>query len=279
MGLGLRDLRHLRLIDLSLPISPATAEPDPPRIEYLDHEEAAHHLAALASQWVAQATGRSSAPDAVTPAAFRDHLGLANENLALDSHAGTHLDAPWHFGPRSGDRPAKTIDEVPLEWCWGPGVVLDVRHRRAGEVITVGDLQEGLAKISYVLEPGDIVLIMTGADKHFYKKDYFSAHPGMSREATLWLLDQGVRVIGIDAWGFDRPAGAMIQDYLQTGDQASILPAHMVGRDREYCHIEKLTNLDQLPPKGFWVSCLPIKIEHGSAGWSRCVALVEGDPA
>ena len=117
---------------------------------------------------------------------------------------------------------------------------------------------------------------MTGADKRFREKDYFSAHAGMGRDATLWLLDQGIHVIGIDGWGFDRPAGAMLNDYLQTHDSSTLLPAHMVGREREYCHIEKLANLDKIPvPYGFWVCCFPVKIERGSAGWVRAVALVE----
>jgi kynurenine formamidase len=268
MGLGLRELCQLRLIDLSLPISPSTAEPGPPQIEYVDHRHAATELAAVATHLLQGPV--------ITEAAFHDHLGLANENLQLDSHAGTHMDAPWHFGPLCENHPSKTIDHVPLEWCFGPGVVLDVRHKNPGETITPEDLTLALAHIGYTLKPNDIVLVMTGADKHFLKQDYFSAHPGMGREATLWLLNQGIKVIGIDAWGFDRPAGAMLKDYLRSGDSDDILPAHMVGRDREYCHIEKLGNLDKIPvPYGFWVSCFPVKIERGSAGWVRAVAYVE----
>jgi kynurenine formamidase len=159
--------------------------------------------------------------------------------------------------------------------------VLDVRHKKAGDTITIEDLRCALERIGYAMEPGDIVLVMTGADKHFSQTDYFFAHPGMGREATLWLLDQGIKVIGIDAWGFDRPAGAMLKDYVQSRDKAAILPAHLAGRDREYCHIEKMANLDQIPaPTGFWVSCFPVKIERGSAGWVRAVAIVpEGGDA
>ena len=158
---------------------------------------------------------------------------------------------------------------------FGPGVVLDLRHKEPGGTITPADLQASLDRIHYPLRSGDIVLLMTGADKHYCQNDYFSAHPGMGRDATLWLLDQGIKMIGIDAWGFDRPAGAMLKDYLQSHDSASILPAHMAGRDREYCHMEKLGNLDHIPvPYGFWVSCFPVKIERGSAGWVRAVAMV-----
>jgi kynurenine formamidase len=273
MGPGLRSLQNVQIIDLSVPISSKTAEPQPPQIEYVHHRRAADELATLATRLL-----RDVQPDspAISTDAFRDGLGLANENLFLDSHAGTHLDAPWHFGPLCENKPAKTIDQIPLEWCWGPGVRLDLRHKKAGELITPQDLSDALARLSYSLNPFDIVLLMTGADRRFGHADYFAAHPGMGRDATLWLIDHGIKVAGIDAWGFDRPAGAMLRDYVHSHDADAILPAHMVGREREYCHIEKLANLDKIPcSTGFWVSCFPIKIERGSAGWTRAVALVE----
>ncbi len=280
MGANLRDLRRCRVVDLSLPISPNTAEPGPPQIQYIDHAHAAHELAAVATHLIQQASPQGSPSPTITTDAFHDHLGLANENLQLDSHAGTHMDAPWHFGPLSGSLTAKTIDQIPLSWCWGPGVVLDLRHKAPGSLISIDDLKCALNRIPHTLAAGEIVLLMTGADKHFEKPDYFSAHPGMGRDATFWLLDKGIRVIGIDAWGFDRPAGNMLKDYLASGDNSAILPAHMAGREREYCHIEKLGNLDQLPcANGFWVFCFPIKIEKGSAGWVRAVALVEDSDA
>jgi kynurenine formamidase len=275
---ALRDLQDVRLIDLSLPISPATAEPEPVAIEYVGHREGGQQMAAMATDLLRQTFRNAPEAPVITEDALPDGLGLANENLRLDTHAGTHMDAPWHFGPLCENKPAKTIDQIPLEWCFGPGVVLDLRHKRPGETILTADIKAALESIHYDLKPGDIVLLLTGADKRFHERDYFSAYAGMGREATLWLLEQGIRVIGTDAWGFDRPAGAMLQDYLRTGDRSHLLPAHLTGREHEYCHIEKLANLDQIPtPHGFWVSCFPVKVERGSAGWLRAVALVEGE--
>src|SRR5688572_26223230 len=203
MGQYLRESRF-RLIDLSLPISPSTAEPGPPRIQYVNHKQAATDLAAIATRLARQAAPSTTPPPDITEQAFPECLGLANENLELDTHAGTHMDAPWHFGPVVAGAPARTIDEVPIEWCFGPGVRLDLRHKCAGEAIEPQDLAAARARTGHHLETGDIVLLWTGADQHFEKADYFSAHPGMSREATLWLIERGVRVMGIDAWGFDR---------------------------------------------------------------------------
>jgi kynurenine formamidase len=163
---------------------------------------------------------------------------------------------------------------VPLEWCFAPGVVLDVRHKPAGDEITVADLEAALDAIHYQLRPRDIVLLHTGADKRLHSPDYF-AQPGLGRDGVLWLVGQGVKVIGIDAYTLDRPFASMVADYRRTGDGRHVWPAHFAGIAKEYCQIEKLANLDRLPrPHGFYVSCLPVKIQRASAGWCRAVALV-----
>ena len=166
---------------------------------------------------------------------------------------------------------------MPLEWCLAPGVVLDLRHKAAGDFITVADLQAALARIDYRLRPRDIVLLHTGADKRLESADYF-AQPGLGREGVLWLAERGVKMIGIDAYTLDRPFANMAADYRRTGDGRHIWPAHFAGLTREYCQIEKLANLDQIPrPHGFHVSCLPVKIHGASAGWCRAVALVPAE--
>ena len=196
------------------------------------------------------------------------------ENLNANSHTGTHIDAPYHYGATSAGKPAKRIDEVPLEWFFGPGVILDMRHKNHGDMITVEDLEEALRKMDYTLQAGDIVLIHTGAAKRWGTRGYL-LQPGLGRESTLWLVNQGIRVIGIDAWTLDRPFTSMSEDFRRTGDGRFLWPALYVGLEQEYCQIEKLTNLDLIPaPHGFYVSCLPVKIKDASAGWCRAVALV-----
>ena len=203
--------------------------------------------------------------------------GWAIEAVNAITHTGTHVDAPYHYAATSQGKPARRIDEVPLEWCLAPGVVLDVRHIPNGEFITVEHLQSVLEKIEYQLKPLDIVLLQTGADKRIDSEDYFQ-QPGLGREGVLWLVEQGVKVIGIDAYTLDRPFENMVADYKRTGDGRYIWPAHFAGITKEYCQIEKLANLDRIPhPHGFLVSCLPVKIKAASAGWCRAVALVPGE--
>ena len=149
-----------------------------------------------------------------------------------------------------------------------------MRHKAPGEFITVDDLRTALDRIGYQLRPLDIVLLQTGADKRLGTPAYFG-QPGLGREGVLWLVERGVKVIGIDAYTLDRPYASMVADYRRTGDGRFIWPAHFAGIEREYCQIEKLANLDLIPrPHGFYVSCLPVKIKDASAGWCRAVALV-----
>jgi len=257
---------RVRLIDLSVPLAhQAVSEPLKPSIRYIDH--AGEGLAQMEQFFGVQ----------LKDLVYSAGQGWAIEEITAITHTGTHVDAPYHYGATSGGRPARTIDQVPLEWCFAPGVVIDVRHLAAGATIEIADLEAALTKIEYQLRPRDIVLLHTGADKRIDSPEYF-AQPGLGRDSTLWLVEQGVRVIGIDAYTLDRPFANMVADFQRTGDGRHIWPAHFAGITREYCQIEKLANLDQIPrPHGFYVSCLPVKIERASAGWCRAVAIVEDD--
>ena len=253
-----------RLIDLSVPIEhEAVSEPWPARIRPITHE-------GEGLETFKQAFGVSER-DLV----YSDGLGGAWEELSAITHTATHMDAPWHYHPTSEGRPAKTIEQIPLEWCFADGVRLDFRHKAEGEFITVEDLQAELRRIDYQLKPLDIVLLWTGADERIQSADYFQ-QPGLGWESTVWLCDQGVKIIGIDAYTLDRSFAAMRQDFERTGDGHFIWPAHFAGIIREYCQIEKLANLGALPgPTGYKVMCFPIKVAGASAGWVRAVALVE----
>lgn len=251
----------MKIIDLSVPTEESPSEALALKVTHQDHKETAPVLAKFFGCEEKDLQGG---------------LGYANDKVEMISHSGTHLDAPWHYAPQSEGKVARTIDQIPLEWCYGDGVVLDFRQKQKGSVVTTGDLRQELKRIDYTLKPFDIVLIMTGADKFWGKAEYFDAGCGMCRESTLWLVDQGIRVMGIDAWGWDRPFWAIKEAFLQTGDRKILWEAHLAGIEREYCHLEKLANLDQLPrPFGFKVACFPVKLTGGSAGWCRAVAILE----
>jgi kynurenine formamidase len=247
-----------RLIDLSVPVQDGPSEATAVEVAVLDHAAAPAALG-------------------LSPEDFPDGTAISNETITLTTHTGTHMDAPLHYGPLSGGHRAIAIDEIPLEWCFAPGVRLDLRHVPPGAGISVTDIEDALAKAAYDLQPGDIPLIWTGADRLWGASAYRSEHPGMTRESTAWLVGRGARVIGIDSWGFDRPFASMIGDYRATGDSALLWPAHLYGRERAYCQLEKLANLDALPADyGFTVACFPVKLAGLGAAWTRVVAIVAG---
>lgn len=251
----------MKLIDLSTAIDPAVQDPLPFSLTYQSHEEGAQNIGPRLF--------------GVEPDAFPEGKGLAGETVSLTGHAGTHVDAPWHYWPTSEGRPARTIDQLPLEWFYGDGVVLNFTDKPAGYEISAADLQERLAAIGYQLKPFDIVLLRTDASKRMYEKDYAQSHAGASAEATRWLIGQGIRVMGIDAWGWDIPLSFQAADYKSNPRDGVLWAAHYVGKDHEYSQIEKLANLDLLPDFGFKISVFPVKLKGGSAGWTRAVAFVE----
>ncbi|MBM83015.1 MAG: cyclase [Planctomycetaceae bacterium] len=209
------------------------------------------------------------------PQHLKTGLGWANDTIKLSTHGTTHVDAPWHYGPVCEGQPAKTIDEVPLDYFHGPGVVLDMRHLDTNAAASVEDIQAALEKIDHQLSPGDVVLIQTGNDRLLGSRQYFSSGPGVSAAGTRWILDQGVKLTGIDSWGWDAPLIHQAKIAKETGRNDIFWEAHYVGVEKEYCHIERLANLDKLPSKGFTVSAFPLKVKGGSAGPSRVVAMIE----
>lgn len=200
----------------------------------------------------------------------------AEEIVTLCTHNGTHLDAPYHFHSTTNQgEPSKKIDEVPLEWCFQPAIKLDFRHFPDGYVVTATDVKAELIRIQHTLKPLEIVLVNTCAGERYGYDDYVTSGCGMGREATLYLLQQGVKLTGTDGWSWDAPFVHTHQKFQETGDTSLIWEGHKAGKDMEYCHLEKLHNLEILPAKGFTVCCFPVKIKAASAGWTRAVAIID----
>ena len=273
-----------RIIDLSVPITPSGGEPLPPKIKYRDHKAGAALMALAPAQdtrskakSLRNIAGGLLSGKRVRKRDFPKGLALAWEDVRTQTHHGTHVDAPWHYGPTSEGKPARTIDQLPLSWFLGPGVRLDFRRQPPGAKLGVEDLERELAEIGHRLDPGEIVLLWTGADAYWGQPEYLENYCGLGAGATRWLVDQGIRVIGTDAWSLDRPPLYMGRDFLATRDPAHLWPAHFAGREREYCQVEKLANLGELPgPTGYTVICFPVLVERASAGWTRAVAIVGG---
>ena len=131
-----------KLIDISVPLQndvPADPPGGHPTIQYVDHQQGLARMLGFFP-----GLKKEELPDG---------QGWAVEQVSLSTHNGTHLDAPWHFASTmdKGKR-AITIDKVPLDWCYRPGVKLDFRHLPDGHVVNAAKpLQEVVAQVNGVI--------------------------------------------------------------------------------------------------------------------------------
>jgi len=264
------------IIDLSLPIDDTLVETHDAKIDRISHAEGVEHF-----NWVVmnKQPGGQERFDKGERVATADEIPdgemLSLEVVHSSVHMGTHVDAPFHYGSQCEGKPAKMIMDIPLEWCHGPGVVLDFTYMKYPQNITRDDVVTALDKINYKLKAMDIVLINTGGDKLLGTPDYVNKYVGVLPEAVEYILDQGVKMMGVDTIGLDRPCFEMFKEFLATKDKSKIWPSHFLGRRREFCHMERMGNLSAIPKAfGFTVSCFPVKVRDAGAGWVRAVAIV-----
>lgn len=250
----------MRIVDLSAPI--ASTPPDVPpyarvEVHYTSHAEGAAQVGTLLG---------------VPPELLRDGEGWAVEELRLGTHSVTHVDAPWHYNSTIAGVPAATIDRLPLEWFFADGVVLDMTLTADGEKVEAQHVKAALETTGHLLKPLDIVLLRTGRDAFYGNSDYLLRGPSVTPGATRWLFDRGVRVMGIDAWGWDGPLNRQAAEALARREPGVFWAAHQCNLP--YSQIERLVNLGALPPTGFKVACFPLKVAAGSAGPARVVAIL-----
>ena len=253
------------LIDISMHLENDVVADPPgfgPHIDYVTHHDSVEYMLSFFP--------------GLTQDQLPDGEAWALENIRLNTHNGTHLDAPYHFHStmNRGER-AITIDEVPLDWCLQPGLKLDFRHFDDGYVVTADDVEAELARIGHELRPLEIVVVNTRAGGCYGQPDYVSTGCGMGHDATMYLLERGVRLTGTDGWSWDAPFVHTKEKFAETRDASLIWEGHKAGREIGYCHLEKLHNLEALPADGFMISCFPVKIRGASAGWTRAVAILE----
>jgi kynurenine formamidase len=258
-----------KFVDLSIFLeNDVMSDPPPfgPKIQYFTHDNTFEQIAPFFP-----GLRREDLPDGE---------GWAVEMVQLSTHNGTHLDAPYHFHSTmdkalGAKKPAIAIHDVPLEWCFQPGVKLDFRHFDDGYVVTAADVEAELKRIGHRLAPLEIVVVNTRAGSRYGQPDYVASGCGMGYEATMYLLERGIRLTGTDAWSWDAPFVHTAKKYGATHDASLIWEGHKAGRDIGYCHLEKLHNLESLPVDGFTISCFPHKIRGASAGWTRAVAIFD----
>lgn len=181
---------------------------------------------------------------------------FATNNLLINEHGPTHSDATYEYDPQG-----QYIDEMPLEYFYGPALCLDLSHISPDDYITPDDLKSAVEKTGQVLQEGDIVLLYTGHYNRAYGTDeWLTRYTGLNYEGAKWLAQQGVVNIGIDAPAIDNP-----MDPLFSG--------HLVCREYQMTNTENLCNLDQVAGKRFLYFGLPLRIRKGTGSPIRAVAV------
>ena len=233
----------MKLIDLSIDFDNDTKCDIPgnsPKIIYHDHKD---EYSVKSFSMVFRGVTQEELIDGET---------WATEKTAFDTHNGTHMYAPYHFhSTMNMGEPAWTIDQVPLEWCVGPGVAVDMGDKPTGYQLTSKDFIAYFEKIHYTLKSGDVVLLHSNARTKWDTDEYWRTGCGVGREGTLWLLDKGVHCVGTDAWSWDIPLPVQGMLYAKTKNPSIIWEGHKAGCEKAYVQIEKLCNLETLPKFGF----------------------------
>lgn len=193
-------------------------------------------------------------------------------NFSTAEHGGTHIDAPIHFAKN-----AQTLDEIPLENLIGNGIKIDISEKAIKDpdyLISVEDLKNW-EKIHGRIPDRSIILFQTGfgqfypnAQKYLGTKNRGTEaikelhFPGLSHEAAEWLIqNRNFKAIGIDTASIDY-------------GRSREFKTHVALMSRNIPAFENVANLDKLPPSGFKIIALPIKIKGGSGGPLRIIAIL-----
>lgn len=188
--------------------------------------------------------------------------------VLVSEHGPTHVDALTHLDPTED----RSIDNLPLEWFYGPAVGVDVSHVTAEEFIEVDDLEAGLEDGDLDLREGDAITMHTGHRAANYGVDdpekryaYLYDYPGLSEEAAYWLGERGVRNIGIDAPSIDHARALETKEY----------PAHDMCAEYSVLNTENMANLDAVAGLRYTLCAIPLKLRDGTGSPIRPIAILE----
>lgn len=263
----------MRLIDITRPLDPRDMEKLPPQVRgeaaatmVPDIEYARPDVEGVAAMCAAFACCPDDLPRGE---------GLGAERLVLNTHLGTHVDAPLHYGTQCEGKPARSITDISLEELFVDGLVLDLRGKcTPGEAITVDALKAAIDANGGPITSGCALMIRTGQEDHPLGDPDFFNYPGMGREGTLFLAATGAKILGTDALGWDPPFPVMRRRFRETADRSEIWDGHFAGREAEVFIVQQLHNLQALPSHGFKVGFFPLPLARCSASPARAVAFL-----
>ncbi|MEE8366921.1 MAG: cyclase family protein [Thermoanaerobaculia bacterium] len=227
--------------------------------------------------------------------------GVNAQYIQTSNHMGTHLDAPRHFVTGG-----MTIDEIPLEWLCGPGVIVDLTDEMDSLAAYTPEMIESRVEV----KEGDLLFLHTGWHRYGQfgetpdEERYILVHPGAHRDMVQWLLDKKIHIWGVDAISTDHPMNLPIGRFLGKGTFGHCDRVRKQAEERfggadkvdelfpegdyqlthnalfkHHCmHIENLggsISAPELQNRRLRLGCFPWLFKGGEAAFARCVAFVE----
>lgn len=163
----------------------------------------------------------------ISPSGTLAKDGYTDHSFCLNTHVGTHIDAPSHMVE------GKSLGQIPIDQFIGPGKCIDATQEFSLQAVKAAEIK-----------PDDIVLFCTGKIKNYNNPDYFEDYKDLPEEIANYLVKQQVKAVGFDMCGPDHPP----------------FPIHRLLLSNSILIIENLTNLEQLINKKFTIHALPIKL-------------------
>ncbi|MCJ7634038.1 cyclase family protein, partial [Candidatus Bathyarchaeota archaeon] len=155
----------------------------------------------------------------------------------MTTHTGTHIDTPLHAVPEG-----KSVDQLPVEAFMGEGVVVDLSHKKPKEEITVEDLKE----YDEDIRTGDVLMLHTGWDKRLgFNKEYLFEWPFLVEETGRYLVDKGVKALGVDTLSVGG-WGGVVAGHGPTTREDSCAETHRILLGAGIILVEVLRNLDMI---------------------------------
>jgi arylformamidase len=173
---------------------------------------------------------------------------LNTSKLTLGVHAGTHMDAPFHFFENE-----ISIDQVPLDVCVGKALMIDVRNALTDGLIDVRHLKPYKEKMREIRR----IVVHSGWSSKWGTPDFFASHPVLTPEAAQFVVDCGIRLVAVDFPSVDRAP----------------FPVHIAFLSKGIIIVENLTNLAAVKKDMFDLIVLPLKITGRDGSPVRAIAL------
>ncbi len=184
---------------------------------------------------------------------FAEH-GFAITLVTLDTHSGTHLDAPSHQLPG-----APTLERLDLAKCVGPAEVIDCTAKRPYQMIEVADLEAIAGRV----QPGGRLLFRTDWSRRWGEPDFDEGYPAFTVESAAWLAERGVALVGIDT-----PSVAPCYRPVEV-----INAVHRPLLEAEVVLVENLTNLAALRQPTVEFIALPLNLVGSDGCPVRAIAI------